>query len=152
MLDSRLIYFGGIFVTFCHHSPGYSFLTQPIMFQENWSHTHFEFTKSSEARRGKKRGNSTAHVKVMCVKRRTIIRRMCLSSQGSLRSCLPLLLGWTLGRVLIQTTCSAFSCHSTSCDLQLLRLLVELSFWSTSLHLWSQSENIYLVFLIKSLS
>ncbi len=77
--------------------------------------------------------------KWMCVKRRTIIRRMCLSSQGSLRSCLPPLLGWTLGKVLIQTTCSAFSCHSTSCDLQLLRLLVELWFWGTPLHLWSQS-------------
>ncbi len=64
---------------------------------------------------------------------------MCLSSQGSLRSCLPPLLGWTLGKVLIQTTCSAFSCHSTSCDLQLLLLMVELWFWGTPQHLWGQS-------------
>ncbi len=87
----------------------------------------------------KKRGKSTVHVKVMCVMRRTIIRRMCLSSQGSLRSCLPPLLGWTLGKVLLQTTCSAFSCHSTSCDLQLLLLMVELWFWGTPQHLWGQS-------------
>lgn len=62
---------------------------------------------------------------------------MCLSSQGSLRSCLPPLLGWTLGRVLIQTTCSAFSCHSTSCDQQLLHLLLELWFWGTPRYLGS---------------
>lgn len=37
----------------------------------------------------KKRGNCTGHVKVMCVKRRTIIRRICLSSQSSLRSWPP---------------------------------------------------------------
>lgn len=108
------------------------------------------FSTESEYMR-KKRGNCTAHVKVMCDTRRTIIRRICLSSQSSLRSWPP------HPAVELNPGEGVNSNHMFSFQLPLCYLQAAVTssagralIWtSQNVHFIREVENIYLIFPIK---